>query len=195
MNLNMARILGSTIHSKEERQKHDFYATDPKALELFLERIEKDGLTLSKQLWEPACGDGQLSKKLTEKGYHVVSTDLINRGYGDGTLDFTKNEFIFFGDILTNPPYKHAQMFVEKAINAVPNNGKVVMFLRLQFLEGISRGVLYDKYPPKYVYVHRKRVNTWKNNDPAERKKTSAVCFAWFWWEKGFTGEPTLRWL
>jgi hypothetical protein len=195
MNHNMARILGSSVHSVEDRQKHDFYATDPKALALFLDKIAEDNLTLSKYIWEPACGDGELSKKLIERGYNVLSTDLIDRGYGHGTLDFTKSPFNFAGDILTNPPFKHAAKFVEKALNTVPKNGIVVMFLRLQFLEGVARGKMFDAYPPKYVYVHRKRVNTFKNNDPKERKKTSAVCFAWFWWEKGFKGDPTLRWL
>lgn len=195
MSKKMLKMLGSSAHSAEEREKHDFYATDPAALDLFLDTIEKDNLSLSKGIWEPACGDGELSKRLIERGYDVVSTDLIDRGYGHGILDFTKNTHSFEGDILTNPPYKHAQEFVEKALDSVRPQGKVIMFLRLQFLEGVGRGALYDKYPPKYVYVHRKRVQTWKNNDPKYKSRSSAVCYAWFWWEKGFKGDPTLRWL
>ena len=30
--------LGASAHSKEEREENDFYATDPKALEIFLEQ-------------------------------------------------------------------------------------------------------------------------------------------------------------
>lgn len=195
VNNNVVKILGSSAHSAEDRQKDDFYVTDPAALDLFLRQIKEDNLTLSNDLWEPACGDGELSKRLIEHGYEVVSTDLVDRGYGDGCLDFTQNTYSYVGDILTNPPYKHAQKFVEKALEAVRAEGKVVMFLRLQFLEGVARGKMFDVFPPKYVYVHRKRVNTWKNNDPKYKTQSGAVCFAWFWWEKGFKGDPTLRWL
>lgn len=32
--------LGASAHSKEEREENDFYATDPKALEIFLEQTD-----------------------------------------------------------------------------------------------------------------------------------------------------------
>lgn len=195
MNHNMAKILGSSAHSAEERQKHDFYATDPRAIDKFMQAIQDDGLSLSFRLWEPACGDGAMSEQLAKWGHKVFSTDLIDRGYPHALLNFCKNKMPFDGDIVTNPPYKHAQTFVEKALEAVPKNGKVVMFLRLQFLEGIARGKMFDVHPPKYVYIHRKRVNTFKNNDPKYKTQSGAVCFAWFWWEKGFKGDPSVRWI
>jgi len=36
------------------------------------------------QIWEPACGDGAISRVLEAAGYQVISTDLIDRGYGQG---------------------------------------------------------------------------------------------------------------
>ena len=42
---------GSSNHSEEERQVNDYYATEPKAIELLLER-EK----FSNSIWECACG-------------------------------------------------------------------------------------------------------------------------------------------
>ena len=32
------KTLGASAHSKEQREENDFYATDPKALEIFLEQ-------------------------------------------------------------------------------------------------------------------------------------------------------------
>jgi hypothetical protein len=197
-NDNMVRILGSTAHCNEERESLDFYATDPKSLQMFLSRIKEDDIQLHQNIWEIACGDGAISNHLKDLGHTVWCTDIVNRkNTCDATIDITKNleGLIFCGDILTNPPYKHARCFIEKSMDMVRTGSKVIMYLRLQFLEGKKRKKLFDKYPPKYVYVHTTRQMTYKNNEPSERKKGSAVCFAWFIWEKGYFGDPRLRWI
>jgi len=71
--------LGASNHTIEEREANDYYATEPKAIDVLLEKAE-----LSHNLWECACGAGDLSKKLSEYGYNVKSTDLIFRGFGVG---------------------------------------------------------------------------------------------------------------
>lgn len=75
--------LGSSSHSEREREKHDYYATEPKAVE-FLLKLEK----FNNSIWEPACGEGHISNVLCKNGYSVKSTDLINRGFGIGGVDF-----------------------------------------------------------------------------------------------------------
>ena len=61
------------------RVPHDFYPTPPEAIRALLS-VE----TFEGSIWEPACGDGAISKVLLEAGHEVVSTDLIDRGYGAG---------------------------------------------------------------------------------------------------------------
>ena len=113
--------LGASNHSETERAENDFYSTDPNSLEIFLKALKRDGFYLHNQIWECACGMGHLSKVLEDKGYNVLSTDLINRGYGivDNDSDFLNGKYYthtkFEGDILTNPPYKYAKEFVETA--------------------------------------------------------------------------------
>lgn len=107
--------LGASNHSNKEREQNDFYATDPKSLEIFLEKLDEDKIYLHKNIWECACGKGHLSKVLEEKGYNVHSTDIVDRGYGIGNVDFLKQDTSFEGDILTNPPFKYAEKFVEKS--------------------------------------------------------------------------------
>lgn len=109
-----------------------------------------------------------------------------------GGVDFLKQTEKFNGDILTNPPYKYAKEFVEKAIELT--GGKVIMFLKVQFLESKSRRALFQKYPPKYVYVSSSRLRCAMNGDFERYAKSNAISYAWYVWEKGFTGEPTLRW-
>lgn len=54
--------LGASNHSEHERENNDYYATDPKALEIFLNKIEQDGIKLHNAIWECACGEGHLSE-------------------------------------------------------------------------------------------------------------------------------------
>ena len=187
--------LGASNHSDGERENNDYYATDPKALEIFLDKLDEDGIRLHNNIWECACGEGHLSEVLKSRGYKVWSTDLVDRGYGSGNTDFLKSiPDSWCGDILTNPPYKYAKEFVEKALEVTRIGTYTVMFLKIQFLEGQGRRKLFKKYPPKYVYVNSKRQVCYINGDMS-RKMSSASCYCWFIWEKGFKGEPVIRWI
>lgn len=61
---------------RKDAEEHDYYATEPKAVELLLEQE-----TFCPYIWEPACGEGHISKVLARHGYNVHSTDLVYRGY------------------------------------------------------------------------------------------------------------------
>lgn len=187
--------LGASNHSEGERENNDYYATDPKALEIFLDKLDEDGIRLHNNIWECACGEGHLSEVLKNRGYKVWSTDLVDRGYGSGNTDFLKSiPDSWCGDILTNPPYKYAKEFVEKALEITRVGTYTVMFLKIQFLEGQNRKKLFKKYPPKYVYVNSTRQICYINGDMS-KKMSSASCYCWFIWEKGFKGEPIIRWI
>ncbi len=181
------KTLGASNHTENEREENDYYATNPETIKPLLEK-EK----LSINLWECACGEGHLSKELIKYGFNVRSTDLINRGYGIPGVDFLKTNEIFNGDILTNPPYKYAYEFVEHALSLINKGNKVIMFLKLTFLEGQQRRKLFDTMQLKKVYVFSKRQQCAKNGI---FEGTSAVAYAWFVWEKGFYGFPQIEWI
>ena len=188
------KTLAASNHSNKEREINDYYATEPKALELLLELEEFDHY-----VWEPACGEGHLSKVLKNHGYDVKSSDIINRGY-DGTeiIDFLRVQkedvkYDFPRDIITNPPYKYAKEFIEKALDISMGSVKIAMFLKVQFLEGKARRKLFDKHPPKIIYVASSRLNCAMNGE-FEKYPSSAVAYAWFIWEKGYKGDTIVRW-
>ena len=108
-----------------------------------------------------------------------------------------KNEETNYFDIITNPPYKYAKEFVKHALDTSSIGTKVAMFLKLTFLESKSRKELFEKYPPKVVYVSSSRLQCARNGDFTEYSKGvgTAVAYAWFVWEKGYTGEPIIRWI
>lgn len=181
------KTLGASNHTQEDREENDYYATHPDTTKALL-----DVESFTTQIWECACGEGHISEVLKENGYKVVSTDLVDRGYGQGDVDFLKIEATNTNDIITNPPYKYADQFVEHALDISVNGVKVAMLLKIQFLEGQKRRGLFEKYPPRYIYVFSKRQMCGKNGN---FEGTSAVCYAWFIWEKGFNGAPVVKWI
>ena len=97
------------------------------------------------------------------------------------------------GDIVTNPPYKFAKEFVEKALQIIPNGNKVVMFLKLTFLEGKARRSLFRTAPPIRVWVSSSRLKCAMNGD-FDAMGGSATAYAWFVWQKGYKGDTIIKW-
>ena len=189
------KTLGASNHTEQERAQDDYYATDPIAIDLLLLK-EKP----SKNIWECACGEGHLAKALEAKGYNVLPTDLKNRGCGISGIDFLQldESADFDGDIITNPPYKHAMKFVLKALGQLKQGRRCYMLLKLTFLEGQERYIeLFSKCPPKKIYSFPKRIMCAKNGDFKGMRNGggSAVAYAWFVWEKGYKGLPQHDWL
>ena len=184
--------LGASNHTNKERQQHDYYATEPKAMELLLAEEQ-----FAPVIWENAVGEGHLAEILKHRGYIVRCSDIVDRGYPETkVLDFLKfnpkKEFDL--DIITNPPYKYAKQFVEKSLQCVSKGHKVAMFLKIQFLEGKERRKLFDVFPPKTIYVSSSRLNCAMNGE-FDKYPSSAIAYAWFVWKKGFKGEPVIKWI
>ena len=188
MGRDTLKVLGASNHCDEERSKLDYYGTDPRSTRALLEQEAFDI-----NVWEPCAGHHLMVNVLKEAGYSVKATDIADYGFGDEKINFLDFEGEWDGDIVTNPPYGLSTDFVVKALEVVKPGHKVAMFLRLQTLEGKDR---YDRIfsvnPPKTVYIFINRQVSDKNDD---FNKGSAVAYAWYVWEKGFTGTPALKWI
>ena len=186
--------LGASNHTDKEREPNDFYATDPIAVDKLIGNIG----FIPSVVCECACGTGCLSERLKQYCHGVVSTDAIDRGYGQ-VQDFLLAKEMPSGCscIITNPPYKLATEFILHALDLLPNGGLCIMFLKTTFLEGEKRHrLLFSKYPPQRILQFSKRVLCAKNAEFQKMCKVgSAVSYAWFVWEKGYKGETTITWI
>jgi hypothetical protein len=182
--------LGASNHFDSVRQSEDYYATEPKAVEMLLKIENFNGV-----IWECACGEGHISKEMKRLGHEVVSSDLINRGYGDGQYDFlgAENNEVLEINIITNPPYKYANEFIKKGMEILESGYKMAMLLPIRYLEGKQRKQIFKQFPPKKVYVSSSRIKCAKNGE-FDKMEGSAMSYAWFVWQKGFKGKPTLEW-
>ena len=197
--LSGAQLAGG--NSASEKAENDFYATDPKTVDIFLQRAIKDNLFSDLQnevVWECACGDGNISKKIRE--YYPSSigkdTDLVYRGYGEGSVDFLVSSETGAKMIVTNPPFSLMNDFIKKGLELTSKY--LVLFAKIQTLETVERKKILENSPLKYVYVHSARQATWKDGksrDPNGKKWATTMFLAWFVWDKTYTGEPVIRFL
>lgn len=172
------------------KQKNEYYATHPSVTQDLLSCEQ-----FTSPILEPCCGGGFMAEVIKNRGYEVYATDIIDRGYGTGNIDFLTADFpIGEYDIITNPPYTLFVPMLEKAMEIC--NSKVAMLLPLNFLSSKERYEVFKKYPPKSVYVYVERICIAKGGKFEEYESSSNMqIYAWYVWEKGFEGETTLRWI
>lgn len=171
-----------------EREKDDFYPTPPELTRALMAVEYFEGA-----IWEPACGDGAISECLKKATYPVVSSDLVDRGYGDARIDFLMEHQLRAPNIVTNPPFKLAEMFWRHAIEMGP--AKVAFCLRLTWLEGLERAALFAVYPPSRVWVCPWRPRMQRGRLATKSDKGGMLAFAWFVYEREHRGRTQLGWL
>jgi hypothetical protein len=160
----------------ELRRPLDFYPTPPHATQALVDRERFMGLVL-----EPACGDGAIVRVLRKQGYDGQAADLLG-----GQNFFDRTEMV--PNIITNPPYRHSLEFVLHAKRITTR--KTAMLLPVEFLHGGTRYELFQdgRFPLKVVYVFSSRLRFGTETD-------ATVGHAWYVWDRGHKGEPTLRWI
>lgn len=192
------------VNNEAIREENDFYATDPYAIDNSIRFFEEIGL--SDNLWEPACGYLHLSCRLKDYGYNVVSSDLVKRNDYCIKLDFLQSTKMLENseDIITNPPFKLASDFVKKSMELL-NYGRLAVFLlKIQFLETETRAELFKNCGLKYVGVFSSRICCAMNGEFDKYFKQDKItgqyrggtqCYAWFVFQKGYNGEPVLKFI
>lgn len=170
-------------------RRDDLYETPPCAVRALL-AVE----SLPECIWEPACGPGSIVRVLREAGHRVYATDLVDYGLEDSEsgVDFLMERApsFYVGVILTNPPFKLAESFVLKALTLAP---RVIMLLRLAFLESDRRRTVLDSGLLARVHVFRNRLPMMHRNGWSGRRTTSAMPFAWFVWDTAHCGPATIN--
>jgi hypothetical protein len=175
------------MSTSRDRIENDFYATPIESTKALLS-VEQ----IIYPAWEPACGDGAIAKLLTGM---TIASDLVDRGYGDSSCDFLSSSGDF-NTIITNPPFNLFQEFAEHALKIAKH--KVILFGKLQALEGKKRATFMQNSPLRTVYVFKSRQNPLRNGsafDENGKPWASTMAFAWFVWEIGYIGKPQIEWL
>jgi hypothetical protein len=171
---------------------NDLYESPPEAVQALL-RAERN---IPDVIWEPACGPGVIVRELRAAGKQVYATDLVDyesRDQDEAGWDFLMEQQLPIGvrAIITNPPFKLAQEFVAHALSLCP---KVIMLLRLAFLESDRRTPILDTGHLARVHVFRKRLPMMhRSGFDGPKNSNSGMAFAWFVWDRDYQGPTELR--
>ena len=142
-------------------------------------------------IYEPCCGDGAMSEVLIGAGYNVISSDIVDRGYGQ-VADFLDKPGQF-ENVVTNPPFNVAAELLEHALQLT--TGKVCFLLRTAFLESSSRYYqFFRSEPPDTVLIFSERLSMFPAGHSATTGGTTS--YSWFIWdtEKQF-GKTEIHWI
>lgn len=185
----LASGTGDKRHAVKIR-KDDLYETPPEAVTALLRAENLPGM-----IWEPACGPGSIVRALRASGRQVYATDLVDYDSPDqdqAGWDFLMETQLPLGveAIVTNPPFKNGAEFVVKGLSLCP---KVIMLLRLAFLESEGRSTILDGGHLARVHVFRDRLPMMHRDGWDGPKSTNTMAFAWFVWDSEHKGPTELR--
>ena len=144
-------------------------------------------------VWEPACGQGDMSRPLTEYFSETYSSDVHDYGFGS-VLDF-----LWMGAsptvadwIITNPPFVAAEQFAKRAISEAREG--VALLVRINFLESANRYKgLFQKTPPSDILQFVERVPMFKGR--LDRHGSTARAYCWLIWRKGAESGTKFHWI
>ena len=175
----------------KDRQKDDYYATPPEEVKNIL-RYEK----LYGTILDNSCGEGHLIKPV-KKQYpdnKIIATDLIDRGYGEGRLNFLHPDYPYtdIDTIIMNPPFKFIREFVVKSLKIAKK--KVILFSQLQFLESQNRyNKIFKNNKPERIYIYVDRIACAINGN-FEKAHDSSMTYSWIVWDEIDT-EHKFEWI
>ena len=190
MNVSVSTLKGTPY----KRAKHDFYV-EPRWLVDALLDVE----TFTGTVLDPACGSGTIVSACRDRGIKAIGVDIVDRGFRHVQVQDFLERTEQVDAIICNPPYRLAQRFVEHGLTLTP---KVVMLLRLVFVEGQRRKRFHATTPPARIWVTARRASIPDGICSGEHDRHGAVIqpdgrggsvvFAWFVWDRGRGGVMTL---
>lgn len=171
--MRASTIIGGAS-DKNKRNEADFYATPAECTIALIDFLPQT-FWENKIIWEPACGDGAISKVFLDRGFSVKSTDLYDRGFGSYGRNFLTDSHPEFDVIVTNPPFNISVDFINRArMFGVP----FAMLLKATYWNAARRLDLFNQTKPRYVLPL-----SWRPAMSPERGKSATMDFAWtVWW-------------
>jgi len=168
------------------RVANDWYVEDRRVVDALL-----DVETFNGECWDPSCGGGNIPMAMRARGISCHGSDIADRGFGATGLDFFET-IATAANIITNPPYGVIEPYIRRALEKTTD--KVCILARLALLEGMKRQALFRETPLARVWVSSRRVSMPPGG--ADIKAAGGtIAYAWFVWEHGHAGKPTLGWL
>lgn len=189
MTQNMSHAVMAQRH--EAHDSLDFFPTPPWATRALCEHVAPVAAHI---VWDPACGEGDMARPLSEYAIETFGSDVHDYGRGYLRHDFLQ-PYMPAGIpdaewIVTNPPFRLGEQFIRRALD-IASHG-VAMLVRTAFLESRERYQLFSEKPPAIVAQFVERVPMVKGR--LDAKASSATAYCWIVWMQG-QNDTRMRWI
>lgn len=172
-------------NSNFDRKELDFYPTPEWITEAVIHELRQYHVDHNTFMWEPACGQGHISRILHKYFGNVMSTDIADYNY-DGQ-SFSIRNFLEYNTVLrensciiTNPPYgKLAEKFIRHALNILPADGVCAFLMRNEYDCAKTRVDLFQ-----HSAFCKKLVLTTRPKWIAESDGSPRHNYAWYIWDR-----------
>lgn len=168
---------------------HGFYPTDAGKGRALLQVESFPG-----GIWECAAGEGDLVRELELAGVPIVSTDLVDRGFCPGGVDFLRARRLRLPNIVTNPPFDYWLAFARHALELGAE--KVALLGRLLLLEDFQqRAAFFAQTRLSRIWIVGR--SKMRPGGAPDRGHKGTVAFAWYVWERAapWYGGPIVGWV
>lgn len=145
--------------------------------EIVAPELKRDANKLT--IHDPAAGHGHMLRVFREYGHRAVHGSDITEHPGVDQEDFLKASTSSHDVIVTNPPYKHLNQFIDKSLGMARYG--VGMLVRVQALEGQTRyQAIYRGRPPTQIAFFSDRIPFKAGR--VVRKAPKMFFHTWLWW-------------
>lgn len=178
----------------EPHDSLEFFPTRAWATRALCEWLTDTGKPLKTlNCWEPACGEGHMSKPLAEYFDIVHSSDVHPYGFGAVEDFLLYQKLVVRADwIITNPPFRLGEQFVRLMIERARLGCAVIV--RTAFLESASRYEnLFKASPPSDILQFTERVPMHKGR--VEAKGSTATAYCWIVFRKNAPAGTRFHWI
>jgi len=151
-------------------------------------------------IWDPACGSGRILDAARCAGHDTYGMDIRDRLRRPDHVfvqgDFLAAEELAPHNIVTNPPYLHADAFAAACLRRARR--KVALLLRAQWANAGTRSRWLESLPLRRVLVITPRpsmppgavILANGGKDPSGGLQD----YAWYIFERDYTGNPEFGW-
>lgn len=176
----------STRASGFDKIPHDLFQTPPWVIDALAEHVNLNGLNV----WEPACGEGQMVRALESCGASVTATDITDHGFKDmaGVHDFTDMRppvrLFHFDSIISNPPYgvqgRTGEAFIDHGLDWLSPGGLLALLLPVDFDSAKTRAKFFGDCPDFAAKIVLRRRIAWF--EPQQGQAGPSANHAWYIW-------------
>ena len=146
------------------------------------------------EIYDPCCGFGRIVEGARKLGLTAYGSDLVDRGYvgSKSGIEFLTAEIEDVDNIVCNPPFDITPMFALKALETARR--KVAMIFPITRLNA-AHWLQGTPLVRVWLMTPRPSMPPGHTITAGEKPGGGKMDYCWMVWERGYFGDPQLRWL